>query len=219
MIYVITGRRELGKTTLARYLASKRTPQLIIDPRAQWKLSDGDRVTDDAALAGDAIDANEAIVVQPRDLQSTVDDLGAVVQDFVSDRDRRLAVVFDEARLYKLHAWDWVFRCCSRDNVVLILTAHRPQDIPTDIRAILDVWCIFRTTQQHDLQSIAERTSDACARVVASLPPRHFVSWDDATIDDERVMTVHRHPELWREPAGETSADLIGEPVRRASLW
>ncbi len=213
MIYVITGRRELGKTTLARYLAHKRSPQFVIDPRAQWPISPGD----DGPIVTDAADwrilawleAGTSVVLQPRNLDDAIAMAAEICEAYVNGaRKAPLSLVLDESKLYDLSGFGWVLRCCDRESVNVILTAHRPQDISTDVRAIMDVWCIFRTTQAHDLAAIAERTSDRTAEIAATLEPRHFVAWDDAAIQDN--LSVHKRPELWREPSNEL---LVSEPV------
>lgn len=218
MIYVITGRRELGKTTLARYLAHKRTPQFVIDPRAQWPMIEGDQapiVTDVAdwrILAH--LEAGFSVVLQPRNLDDAIATAAEIAEAYVSrDRGRELSLVLDESKLYEkyLASFGWVMRCCDRQRVNVILTAHRPQDVSTDVRAILDTWCIFRTTQAHDLQAIAERTSDRTALLASQLEPRHFVAWDDAAV--EKNLSIHKRPELWREP---DNLELVGEPLPAA---
>lgn len=215
MIYVITGRRELGKTTLARYLAHKRIPQFVIDPRAQWPTpggQDGPIVTDEADWRMLAwLEAGTSVVLQPRNLEDAIALAAEVAEAYVSrDRTRELGLVLDESKLYEryLPAFGWVMRCCDRSKVNVIITAHRPQDVSTDVRAILDVWCIFRTTQAHDLAAIAERTNDRTAHLASQLEPRHFVAWDDAAVENN--LSIHKRPELWREP---DNVELVGEPL------
>ena len=210
MIYVITGRRELGKTTLARYLAAKRTPQLVIDPRTQWPELDGTvtvEAVDWRALAW--LEEGRSVIVQPRDLDESITVAADVAEAYVQvDRERPLSLVLDEAKLYDTRAFGWLMRCSNRRTVNVILTAHRPQDIPTDVRAILDTWCVFRTTQQHDLAALGERTSERFAAMASQLPAHHFVAWDDAAVD--HAITLHARPELWKEP---DVTPLVGEPA------
>lgn len=217
MIYIITGKRELGKTTLARYIAAKRSPQIVIDPRRDWP--DGTTLrTYDALVALDAIERGQNAIITPRSAD-TWNELATGIDEYVEDKSRPLAIVFDEVAMYpqRLALFEFAFKCSDRRNVLIILTCHRPKDVSTDIRAILDYWLIFRTTMPHDLEAIADRTSEECARKVTTLEPRHFVTWDDTTHEEDRIVTVHRHPELWREPV--PNGELVGEPVRRSSLW
>jgi hypothetical protein len=60
-----------------------------------------------------------------------------------------------------------------------ILTCHRPVDISVDIRAIADYWCIFQTTQEHDLQIVSQRCGDECADAVQKLRDKQFLLWND----------------------------------------
>jgi hypothetical protein len=221
MIIVVIGRRELGKTTLATYLAHKRTPRLIIDPRAQWdseqqvvyRAFDFDAMLDDLQSGRD-------VVVQPIDLQITIDQTAKLANFWfqertVADGARKLSVVFDEAGLYELRSWDWMMRCSPRAYTSIVLTAHRPSDISTSIRALADTWCIFRTTQRHDLDAIAERCGELVERQVQDLRPYEFVAWDDAKAE----MTVHRNPAAWRTP---DTSELVGEVIeekRPRKVW
>ncbi len=221
MIVLIIGRRELGKTTLARYIAANRSPQLIIDPRAQWDTAHPYRHVGqnfDAMLDELTLGAN--VIVQPVELQESVDECAQLANVYYQDRSpvdgaRELSVVLDEAGLYGLRSWDWMMRCSPRSYTSIILTAHRPSDISTGIRALADTWCIFRTTQRHDLDAIRERCGELVERHVQELQPFEFVAWDDAKAE----MTIHRNPDAWKTP-GRTA--LVGERVeekRPRKIW
>lgn len=219
MIVLVIGRRELGKTTLARYLAHKRSPRLIIDPRAQWESERVYRSFDFNAMLADLQEGHD-VVVQPVELQLTVDQTAKLANFWfqertVADGAREMSIVFDEAGLYDLRSWDWMMRCSPRAYTSIILTAHRPSDISTSIRALADTWVIFRTTQRHDLDAIAERCGELVERTVQELKPYEFVAWDDAKAE----MTVHRNPAAWKEPA---PRELVGEVIeekRPRKVW
>lgn len=222
MITIIVGRRELGKSTLARYLASSRQKQVIFDPRAQWDADDTraeildpvQAINDDEIRelldVPDSAGRFVPIIVQPMELQGSANDLALSLSGWINDRRMdpalSLAVVLDEAGLYDLKAWDWIFRCSPRARVSIILTAHRPADISTTIRALADTWCLFRATQQHDIDVIADRCGDDIAERITTLDPYQFVSWDDAAGKSRE----HLRPELWKEPRG---VPLDGAPL------
>jgi hypothetical protein len=220
VIYPIIGRRELGKTTLARYMAAARAPRLIVDPRNQWPVGDaviwrsvnGEAISDMLARGGD-------VLVQPNDLQGSVDELAIVVRGHFENAEpgerRELSVVLDECGLYDLNAWSWVMRCSPREQCSIILTAHRPRDIHTNIRALADTWCIFRTTQRHDLDAIEERCGPLVAQRVETLDRFHFIAWDDAKAE----MTLHDNPALWREPNPRPLAGRVIEEKKPRRLW
>lgn len=209
MITLVLGRRELGKTTLARYLASARQRQLIVDPRAQWPDSDPYQKIDGPEIMAD-LDVGRPVIVQPFDLQTAVDDLAFTVQSWMiehrGDPNLNLAIVLDEAGLYSLKAWDWIFRCSPRAHVSIILTAHRPSDISTTIRSLADTWCLFKTIQQHDLDVIADRCGNTVAVLVTKYEPFQFLSWDDATARARE----HLNGAIWKESRPEP---IDGTPV------
>ncbi len=223
MIYVVIGRRELGKTTLARYLGHARTPRIILDPRAQWPASEDvqDRVDDEHTL--DLLFAGQDVLIQPDDLSAAVRALAYPARFYISDTSPRstpengktLTIIFDEAGLYRDElraAWGWMIRCSPRERTTIVLTAHRPADISTDIRSLADVWCIFRTVQEHDLDAIEDRCGAEVRGIVQTLKPYEFVSWNDAKAEYQ----VHKNPKAWYTPA---ATPLEGEPARRTGLF
>lgn len=226
MINPIIGRRELGKTTLARYLASARPKQLIVDPRSQWPVPKGietyDRVEPQIAID---LDEGRTVIVQPIDLVECIEGLAIVMRSWLMQCQKdgeppNLAIVLDEAGLYKdaLRSWDWIFRCHPRAHMSILLTAHRPADISTTIRSISDRWCIFRTIQEHDLEAIDERCGKAVTDRVQTLAPYQFVSWDDA----QSEATEFLNGALWQTPR-ETPIEGTPLTVARRSaqerLW
>jgi hypothetical protein len=191
MTFLILGRRERGKTTLAYYMARKVRKRVIIDARRLIQRVDVEIVHSPrtlrlalADLAGDET-LNE-IVYQPdsEDLDAAFEDWTRVVRAFViAHPDLPLAIMVDEASFYELHkpGFQWLCKCTPRERVHLLITAHRPSDIPTSVRAIADHWCIFATRQEHDLRAIEDRTGSV--RVSASitrLRDRDYVHWDDS---------------------------------------
>jgi hypothetical protein len=221
MIALCLGRRELGKTTLALYLASRKRKSIILDPRSLIPTTDpiGDLPGDESEFLARLDDPDvRQIVVQPQDrLDETTHRLASLVRQWsvTSGDGETLAVVLDEAALLDLRGWDWVFRCSPRQRLLVILTAHRPQDIPTTIRALADSWCIFRTTQRHDLDAIEERCGERVRAEVQRLKPREFVLWDDARSE----MRIYRDPTLWFVPVGSVGsgdADRLNLPAATA---
>lgn len=220
MIYVVIGRRELGKTTLARYLGHARTPRIILDPRAQWQ-PNGETIFEsrDHVNYEDTITDLENgldVLIQPDDLPSSVRSMAAPSREYISHgQERTLTIIFDEAGLYRdelRSSWGWMIRCSPRERTTIVLTAHRPADISTDIRSLADVWCIFRTVQEHDLEAIEDRCGPEVRAIVQTLKPYEFVSWNDAKAEYQ----VHKNPKAWYTPAAQP---LEGEPGRRAGLF
>lgn len=202
MIDIAVGSRELGKSTLAAYLASERRDNITIDPRAQWECDDPYRKVEPAEMLGD-LETGRKIVVQPIRLEETVIELAEVVQSYILDHGKdpnfSLSILFDEAGLYKdqLKEWGFVFRCSPRQRTSLILTAHRIVDINTTIRSIADTWRFFGTADPVDLEPMRARCGDMIAERVSSLKPLQFITWYQSV---QRKPTIHLDPAKWREP-------------------
>jgi len=204
MIYNLIGRRERGKTTLGYGMARKLRKRIIIDARQMIQRVDVVRITraDDlrpAMLELVNDDAVSEIVYQPQD-----DDLAVAFEAWTAATKERIvlsphvpfAVMVDEVSFYKLDAarFQWLAKCTPREAVHIILTAHRPADIPTSIRAIADHWCIFSTTQEHDLDVIEKRCGNPrVVNAIKRLQGRSYVHWDDARGE----MAVCDDPKLW----------------------
>lgn len=202
MIYVLLGRRELGKSTLALYL-TRDVQTIVLDPRGLMPAAHGDHVVHDLVtdpgVIDDLLDADvRRIVVRPDDhLDATTQALARIVRDQCSfRRDRSLGVILDEAGILDLTTWDWPVRCGPRDRLRIVITGHRPQDVPTSIRALTDRWCLFRITQEHDLKPIDERCGPTVAASVRRLSAREWILWDDARGEMRRFADAR----LWYVP-------------------
>lgn len=203
MIYLNLGRREMGKTTLALYLVSRlNCPSVVFDPRGLFVVGDRTKLaTNDAAvdIGFEQLYAREIdrLVVTPDgDTTQLFDYTMAHCKDWTRDN-RPLGIIVDELRFIDLKecgpSFDWLLRCGDRGQTVIVLTAHRPKDVPPDIQAISDVWCLFQCTQVHDLKVIAERCDPAVAELVSKLGPREFIAWDDT----RGKYSLHARPGEW----------------------
>jgi hypothetical protein len=203
------GRRELGKSTLALFMARRVGRVIIVDPRHLYGLTADpvrDLPGDIQALEDQWTDRQEVIVVQPSDnLPETMATLAEWLRAQLTDPRIKVAVILDEAALLDLAAWGYLFRCAPRDRLVVILTAHRPKDIPTTVRALSDVWCLFRMTQEHDLEVVIERCGPDVARIVQTLRPYEFVAWDDARGRE----VIYRDPSQWNTDMGRRSTGVV----------
>jgi len=191
VIYLLIGRRERGKTTLAYSMARKVQKRVIIDARRMIKRVDVEHVYRRSEIHPALHDlvtdrAVNEVVYQPID-----DDLDHAFEGFItavkhrviSSPDVPLAIMIDEASFYNLEdsRFQWLAKCTQRDRVHILITAHRPADIPTSVRAIADHWCIFATTQEHDLKTIEQRAgSPRVPDAVRRLKDRDYVHWDDS---------------------------------------
>ena len=206
MIYLFIGRREKGKTTLAYWMLKQRTirKRAVIDARRMINQS-GARIETvyTHSEASDALFAmmdgeSDEVIYQPFE-----DDIEQVsfpaftrtLKTIVIEHPRTdVGILIDEASFYDLQGptFQWLAKCAKRDHSHILITAHQPKDIPTSVRAIADHWFIFHTTQQTDLDKIAEKSPDA-ARVARALSDREFVHWNDAN----GILTVNRWPSGW----------------------
>lgn len=195
MLHLDFGKRETGKTTLALFLARQTPQRLIFDPRDgiqpgadAIKVYRSIELTDDAMplLIDGAVneviftptgnDLDQAFFIWSKQTKRWVQDMSA----------RPLAVVIDECAMVgssldrAAHPIQAAMRFCPRHLVHFYLTAHRPGDIPTRVRAISDYWIIFHMNQEHDLKVIDQRCGEYVTRKVEQLHDYQFVVWDDA---------------------------------------
>lgn len=206
MIFLVIGRREQGKTTLAYHMAAKSPQRVIFDPRGD--IFRGERVTNSGDLAEamaemwanpaitdicytPAGDSKAGFVLFSREIQQWV----------VRDKFRPLAVLVDELAFAELNNdhFRWVARCCSRNHLDVFITCHRPTDVDVDTRSIADHWLLFPCRQEHDLDVIRKRcNADVCEEVQA-LKPRQFVHWDDTKPDETDRWKIVRDHAQWFE--------------------
>jgi hypothetical protein len=195
LISLILGRRELGKSTLALYIARKTPTRIIFDPRAMFHTSP-DIFRDDLFLSGRAgVEENlelaldtrsEIIVAPPYHVIETFNSMCEILARWVEENPREeLTLIVDEARFVETTSeinpfFDWLLRCTLRSQVNIVFTAHRPADIAVDIRSIADFWIMFHTTQEHDLKVIAERCGSEVSEMVHELKPGEVVIWNDS---------------------------------------
>lgn len=204
MIYLAIGRRERGKTTLVFSLARKLPQRIVFDPRRQIEVASPratipDQIEEWIDRMFEGRDIPELLIVPAGHPQPAFDVLADAAQRWIeADPTRPLALVLDESRFMDLSrdSFQWVLRCAPRSMVHVFLTAHRPSDIPTDVRAIADQWLIFHSTQEHDLRVIRDRCGDACADHVARLAAYEWVQWDDG----KGEYRLHRDPRVWYTP-------------------
>jgi hypothetical protein len=212
VIYVITGRRFLGKSTLAAAMVrdARFNKRVIVDPRFQWATSDpiGTLPGDSSELWARLQDPSTIeVVIQPDDdVNGTADQLASILREaLTNDPALRLVILIDESHLIEdSPRWDWLARCAGWDTTYLIFTTHRPQDVPTSIRALIDRWCVFQTTQEHDLDVIHKRMGEDVRDLVQALPPYYFVEWNDA----KRTYVTHENPAAWYRPLGDGAPQL-----------
>jgi hypothetical protein len=208
MIYLVIGKRLQGKTTLAVYLARKNPRRFIFDPRGMIEPArDGFVVSGQSTLIMQGVDqviegdeGMREIVVRPTlDVQSAFNAMvNELYQWLKAEPSARFVLLIDEIRFIKdlqTPQFEWLLRCSQPDRVHVIMTCHRPIDIPTDVRAIADNWLVFRMTQEHDLKTLSERSQQA-ARIARHLREREFVHWDDAAGEHH----LHRRADRWFVP-------------------
>lgn len=214
MIILDIGRRGQGKTTLAIYMARRSARRFILDPRGLVQQTPGDRLLSSSpTLIAQGVDrvvddqVPELVITPTLNPQTAFDALVNELYEWLKrDPKASFTLVIDELRFLpdlETAQFEWLLRCSQPDRVHIILTCHRPADIPVNVRAIADQWLIFRVTQEHDLKVIAERSPRA-AMAARHLEKREFVAWDDATGE----YKVFKRPDQWFVPLGVTVAPL-----------
>jgi hypothetical protein len=204
VIYLALGRRELGKSTLAYFMAQRLAKRAVLDPRRMIRRT-GERIEYVTTInhARDALWAmmldgeSDEVVYQPSedDIEYAFVEwtrtLKAIV---VMYPERELAIFVDEASFYDLETptFMWLAKCSLRDYTHIIITAHQPKDVPTGVRAIADHWFIFHTTQETDLAKIAEKSPEAATHA-KRLTHRAYVHWDDT----RAALAINPNPQSW----------------------
>jgi hypothetical protein len=213
MLMGSTGRRRMGKTTLVVHVADKVERRLMLDPRQMIRRPGAVVVRSASALQrvmpqladGDFIE----VVYSPlEDLPQAFDAFALELRRWVTERpDLELATVIDEASFFgaleEREAFMFAVKCCDPERFHPLLTCHRPSDLHPDIRALLNRWCIFRTTQEHDLDVIRKRCKAEVVDLVQQLDDRQFVEWND----DDGTYEVHRYPFIWQTDLSLPGAD------------
>ncbi|MGH9373373.1 MAG: hypothetical protein ACRD15_17775 [Vicinamibacterales bacterium] len=202
MIDLVIGRREQGKTTLAVYMASKVPARMIFDPRGMIRRPGAVIVhtAEDLRSAMDALAEGEIaeVVYAPHedDLEEAFRAFSEELRLWIIERPRqKLAALVDEISFVSLDvpAFEWACKCSLRDRIHIIMTCHRPADVPVPVRTIADTWMLFPCRQEHDLDTIKRRCSPAVADKVAKLHDRQFVVWDDTNASSR----VYDDPSGW----------------------
>jgi hypothetical protein len=205
VIYLALGRRRLGKTTLTYYMAQRIAQRVMFDPRGlidapSVRVRSAEHLRTLLAMRDDTMP--EEIVITPDDrLQEAFDATARYVKQWSRTHDASLFFLVDEARFVDLldsAAFEYLLRAAPPNQIHIAITAHRPADVPTDIRAISDHWLLFRTTQEHDLKVIEERCGVAVKRRVMALKPHEFVHWDDGASQ----WAANTNPASWYVPLG-----------------
>jgi len=213
MVYAIIGRRKQGKSTLMRFMGSRVPARMIFDPRRMFR-ADAHAVVattrEEFELACDRLldqDVSEVVYSPSGSLQHGFGHFSEQMKRWIEEEPNRpIAFMIDEANKDFLDtdndAFQWAMRCCHWEIHQIMLTTHRPVDLTTKVRALVDHWCLFAVRQEHDLGVVRERCSVEVANIVQQLAMREFVHWDDTTGRYE----IKRDAESWR--------CTIGSPVQ-----
>ena len=107
-----------------------------------------------------------------------------------------IGILIDEAAFVdteRTKDLQWILRCASRTRVHIVLTAHRPSDISTKVRAIADFWLLFHMRQEHDLEVVEQRCGSRVRDIVTTLKAREFLSWNDT----DGTFLIYRKSGKW----------------------
>lgn len=192
---LIFGRRTQGKSTLAAYIAEQQRGGIaVFDPNGQFDafpLQASEPARFKRLLDSAGTGRKRFVVYRPyRDLEAEFSEVARILW-----RRSHFAFLVDEAHNLQspscLNPGLEKLVRLAPDDLVLVQTMHRPADSAVLCRSLASVWCIFRTTEENDLEVIRRRCGRAVAEVVCALPPRHVLWWsdDDATY---RVLTQPR---------------------------
>lgn len=219
MVYAIIGRRKQGKSTLMRFMGSRVAARLVFDPRRMFHHGPGAvavRTQQELQLACDRLldqDIAEVVYSPSGSLQDGFLHYSAEVKRWIEEEPGRpIAFMIDEANKDFLDtdndAFQWAMRCCEWERHQIMLTTHRPVDLTTKVRALVDHWCLFAVRQEHDLSVIKERCNGEVYTLVQQLAAREFVHWDDT----EGKHRVVRDSASWHMPiGGPAQIELPGE--------
>jgi hypothetical protein len=216
MLILSIGKRYRGKTTAGYHFIRKMPARFVFDPRHDFNL-DGATVTHDPKplhFEGAFLDGPHDVTIRP--LENANEELArlcTVLQRY-SAAHCRFGLLLDECRFFKEELkkvnsdFDKLVRYGSQ-SLVIVLTAHRVTDIPPDVRAIADLWCVFHTTHQADLKTYEEHFGDPrLVEQIRALKKREFLSWDDG----EQRARFHRNAETWAVKGLHTQASDVSVP-------
>jgi len=195
VIDVITGRQGQGKTSLAYHLAKREhVGVFVFDPTEAFSI--GTLVYSAAELiaAGENSAPSPIVFVATGNLEKEISEFCLAVMNF-----RGVSVIVDEAALVSSPAYipedlDRLVRRSRRLEHALYLTAHRPQDLHGLFFSLAHFYQFFHTTNFNDVKKIRERTNDALAERVETLPPHVYAQWSVATND----FFVNSDPRSWK---------------------
>jgi hypothetical protein len=205
VIYVIIGRREKGKTTLADRMLKALSLRFVIDARRMINQRDPSIIYENYADGAreaiyEAVESGglyNEVIYQPHedDLQGAFNTWVVTLKAIAIEHPKRqIGILVDEASFYSLNdpAFQWLAKCTPREYVHIFITAHRPTDIPPRIRAIADHWFVFHMTERSDIEHLAEK-SEAIADAASKLHDRGYVHWNDTNA----TMQINMNAASW----------------------
>lgn len=198
MLILVIGRRRQGKSTLGYDIACRKSTIVIFDPRKQFGTTDC--VLPDAERLTEYLNEKPEIIIHPyHDPKLCFEEVSFKLDSWIQQNPGEpLAFLVDEARFIdtpeqEYVSFDRIIRFSNPQDVDVIMTCHRPVDISTDIRAIADYWCIFKTTLEHDLRIVRDRCGEQVTEIVAKLGPQEYVLWNDG----DGTYAVKRDRAAW----------------------
>lgn len=226
MIFYNVGRREVGKTTLAYYLVSKQMTRIIFDPRGQFPTSARVETSEAVIAAFDALyerGSGEIVISPEHDIQGLFELTSREVKRWIRDG-RNVAYLVDEVSLIDpsprpgADEFDWILRLCPRRQAIIVITGHRPTDLPTKVRAIMDFWLLFQMTLENDLEVVEKKCGRTIRDELVRLQPYQFIVWDDS----KATASTNKNSAAWylrlTDHSGVSAVhapDLTGDPIRK----
>ena len=202
---LVVGRREEGKTTLAKWLLEQRhAGGIAYDPRG---MIEGRVIVHDLdSLEAEMRSGREGwIVFRPAGKEASED--FAEVCDFLfpagdAHHWRAFGFLVDEAG--ELQSANQIHPALRRaiaqhyrsgdESVSLVQTSHRLPEFHGKSRALMDNLYIFQTTHPGDLKTLEDYTGDAqISEIVATLPKHHCVRYKFARQPALPVCGFHKN--------------------------
>jgi len=176
-IIFITGRKGSGKTTLANriandyYLAGRRV--ICIAPMAGFDLSGAPTIFNRDELLSDKTDGRSFVLQPP-------DDMTALLGIEFGYRLGHTVIVVDEIDLYADCRAPHplllqIVRYGRHRAVSLIGISQRPANVVRDMTAQSDYIVMFQSTENRDLQYLADRIGSDNAEAVRQLPQFEYL--------------------------------------------